>query len=232
MVALREEVPVNSITLFILGGVAHIANEPPTPRSEFRIVLAGPLASMFLGGVFKLFSMMAFLGPQVTASALYLYQINVILALFNMIPGFPLDGGRVLRSFLWKLKDDFYLATRWASHTGLGIALLFVVAGIALMLTGNLVSGLWMAFIGWYLSTAAQEGFRQAAEIEPSSPAAGSIDIDLARPQVSSSEHVYQKPCRKELALVRVVAHPHKLPFAAGDQKVHDAHPRHKLRIE
>lgn len=166
MVAVREKVPVKSITLFIFGGVAHIANEPETPGAEFRIVAAGPLTSLFLAGLFHVISLVRGLGPQVNGAAVYLSWINLILAVFNLIPGFPLDGGRILRSILWKLSSNFQKATRWASHLGLGIAISFILLGVGIMVIGQFLSGLWVAFIGWYLSTAVQEGYRQAADEE------------------------------------------------------------------
>lgn len=167
MVALREGVPVKSITLFIFGGVAHIAKEPPTAGSEFRIVVAGPLTSLFLAVTFSLIGWAGIFGPEISAAAVYLGQMNVILAAFNMLPGFPLDGGRVLRAALWKWLDDFRRATRWATNAGIGVALLFVGLGILLMVWGDLFSGGWVAFIGWYLGTAAREGYRQAEMVDP-----------------------------------------------------------------
>lgn len=214
LVAIRENVPVKSITLFILGGVAHISHEPTTPRAEFRIVIAGPLASFFLAGLFKLVSLITFLSPQVTGAALYLSQINTILAIFNLIPGFPLDGGRILRAILWKLRADFTLATRWACNTGLGIALIFVAGGVFLIFLGNFVSGLWVAFIGWYLSTAAQESYRQTmysdSDALPTSPS------EITRPlrTVHGRFQPTLKPGGKSFALVRVVDWPGRLPFS------------------
>ncbi|HEX7976570.1 MAG TPA: site-2 protease family protein [Anaerolineales bacterium] len=164
VVALREAVPVESITLFIFGGVAHIANEPETPGAEFRIVAAGPLTSLMLAAFFRGVSMFAVFGPQVGGAADYLSRINLILALFNLIPGFPLDGGRIMRSILWKLTSSFKKATRWAAHVGMAIALSFIFAGVGVMVLGQFMSGLWIAFIGWYLTSAVQEGYRQADE--------------------------------------------------------------------
>ena len=161
IVALREGIPVRSITLFILGGVAHIGHEPDTAESEFRIVAAGPGMSLVLAGAFYITYLITDFLPIASAAALYLFQINVILAVFNLIPGFPLDGGRILRSFVWKLTQDFFRATRFARISGLFVAALFVLGGAALAIQGNYFSGLWMGFIGWYLGNAAQESYRQ-----------------------------------------------------------------------
>lgn len=173
LVALREKVPVNSITLFIFGGVAHIGSEPETPGAEFRIVAAGPATSLALAVFFHLVSWLAPF-DAVSGPALYLGRINVILALFNLIPGFPLDGGRILRAILWKISQNYIRSTRWAAHAGLSIALLFVAGGLVLMFMGNMMPGLWVGFIGWYLSTAAQEGYRQASSEEAFEKAAAS----------------------------------------------------------
>jgi Zn-dependent protease len=161
LVALREGVPVNSITLFIFGGVAHIGNEPETAGSEFRIVAAGPLTSLTLAAVFFLIGRSEIFGLQISSAALYLGQMNVVLALFNLLPGFPLDGGRILRSALWNWTNDFRRATRWATNAGIGVALVFVSSGIGLMVWGDLFSGGWIAFVGIYLGMAAKEGYRQ-----------------------------------------------------------------------
>jgi len=165
--ALKEGVPVNSITLFILGGVAHIEHEPETPRAEFRIVAAGPLTSFLLGLIFQLLSLVLVSEPILSGAAIYLSRINYILAVFNLLPGFPLDGGRLLRALLWKLSGRYDRATRWASNAGFAIALLFVGSGVVMALMGSYLPGIWMAFIGWYLGVAAQEGYRQSMENRP-----------------------------------------------------------------
>ena len=164
LVAQREGVPVNSITLFIFGGVAHIAHEPETAGSEFRIVAAGPLASLVLAGFFYGLGRFFRFSPELGSMALYLGQINIILGLFNLLPGFPLDGGRILRAIFWKLKRDFLQATRWATNASLVIALAIMAGGILLMLLGHYFTGLWVAFIGWYLSISSRASYRQTVE--------------------------------------------------------------------
>jgi Zn-dependent protease len=190
IVALREGIPVKSITLFILGGVAHIGHEPDTADSEFRIVAAGPGSSLALAGVFFLLHLITGFLPTASAVALYLFQINVILAIFNLIPGFPLDGGRILRSFVWYLTKDFIRATRFARSSGLFVAFLFILAGAALSIKGNYFAGIWMGFIGWYLGSAAQESYRQAVPDTLDEPARAPILIldegKKSRPRYSS----------------------------------------------
>jgi len=163
VLALRENVPVKSITLFIFGGVAQIGREPPTAGAEFRIAIAGPLTSLGLAAVF------GGLGALLTDYAVlatplaYLGRINLLLALFNMIPGFPLDGGRVLRAALWQFGGNLRNATRWASRAGQAFAFLFIGLGAIQFLFGGLANGLWFVFIGWYLNSAARASDQQAA---------------------------------------------------------------------
>ncbi|MBE0411911.1 MAG: site-2 protease family protein [Anaerolineales bacterium] len=161
IIALRDGVPVQSITLFIFGGVAQIGREPDTAESEFRIAIAGPITSLALAAIFLIFGRVLGTIPEVSGSALYLGQINLILAVFNMLPGFPLDGGRVLRAILWKFGGNFRKATHWATSTGQAVAFLFIGLGVWLMFSGNFINGLWFAFIGWFLSNAAQHSYRQ-----------------------------------------------------------------------
>lgn len=162
VLALREKVPVKSITLFIFGGVAQIGREPPTAGSEFRIAIAGPLSSLGLAALFGgLGSVMA--GNAVVAAPLaYLGRINLLLAVFNMIPGFPLDGGRVLRAILWAFRGSFQNATKWASRAGRAVAYGFILFGVGqILLGGGFLNGLWIAFIGWFLNNAAESSYQQ-----------------------------------------------------------------------
>ncbi len=161
VVAIREGITVRSITLFIFGGVAQIEREPPSAGAEFRIAIAGPLTSLVLAVVFILLGSGLAVNSTLAAPAMYLGRINLLLALFNLIPGFPLDGGRVLRAILWGLGDNFRQATRWASRVGGVVAFLFIAYGIALMFFGNFFNGLWTAFIGWFLNNAAQSSYQQ-----------------------------------------------------------------------
>jgi len=157
----RYKMTIVGITLFIFGGVAQMKGEPPTPEAEFRIAIAGPLSSFFLSGLFFLLYI-ATTSPGVKALHEYLAKLNLILGLFNLIPGFPMDGGRVFRSFLWSRTKDFFKATRKASGLGQKIALFFIFFGLLSILTG-FPGGLWLMLIGWFLYTAAQESYQRAS---------------------------------------------------------------------
>lgn len=161
VLALREKVPVKSITLFIFGGVAQIGREPPTAGAEFRIAIAGPLTSLGLALGFGGLGLLAGDAGTVAAPLAYLGRINFLLAAFNMIPGFPLDGGRVLRAALWGLGGSFGNATRWATRVGRGVAYLFILFGAVQIFTGGFLNGLWIAFIGWFLNNAAESAYQQ-----------------------------------------------------------------------
>jgi Zn-dependent protease/CBS domain-containing protein len=182
LVARARGLPVRNITLFIFGGVSNIEREPPSPGTEFLVSIVGPITSLvlgvlflFLGGAIATGSQMiqdvpgtlAQLGPLSTI-LLWLGPINIILGIFNLIPGFPLDGGRVVRSIFWQLTGNLRQATRWATWIGQGIAWLFIITGIAMafgveipFLGSGFVSGLWLAFIGWFLNNAAVQSYRQ-----------------------------------------------------------------------
>jgi Zn-dependent protease/CBS domain-containing protein len=158
LVARSYGLPVGGITLFLFGGMAELQAEPRQPREEFWMAIAGPIASVFLGAVFYLLSgLMLGLGapPHVAGVAFYLGFINVLLAVFNMAPGFPMDGGRVLRAVLWQWKGDLRWATHWASRFGQVFGLLLVMLGIASFLTGNFIGGMWWFLIGLFIRGAA-----------------------------------------------------------------------------
>jgi Zn-dependent protease len=162
IVSKRAGIPVKSITLFILGGVAQISREVSKPKTELVMSLAGPLCSAALGGIFYGLAYL-FDGVNVYVSALcaYLSLANLILAGFNMIPGFPMDGGRVLRAIVWMVKKDYLQATRIATTVGYAISGCFIVGGIFLAFTWDLFSGLWLAFIGFYISSSARANYQQ-----------------------------------------------------------------------
>lgn len=161
-VALQYGIPVNSITLFIFGGVSQISREARTPASEFWIAISGPLSSIGLA----IFFAIVYLASQDTlvplaALARYLSYINLALAAFNLVPGFPLDGGRVLRSVVWGITGRFVSATRFASIVGQGIAYLIMLGGLIVIITGDVLGGAWFMIIGWFLANAAESSFRQ-----------------------------------------------------------------------
>jgi Zn-dependent protease len=161
IVAVREGIRVDGITLFLLGGMAQIAREPATPGSEARVVGAGPLTSLFLAGVFYVASIAFDAFPHLAAAALYLTYVNLILAIFNLIPGFPLDGGRLLRALLWKLVRHHARATRWAIIIGLIFAISLVLIGAGAFLLGQFFTGFWLMVIGLYLGFSSKDGLQK-----------------------------------------------------------------------
>jgi len=163
VVAMRYRIPVQSITLFVFGGLSRIEHEAPNAKQEFNIAIAGPLSSLFLALCFWLIWRFVHGSEMVSASAHWLYWINFFLALFNLVPGFPLDGGRVLRGIAWGITGNFVRATQIASNAGRLFAYFLIAIGVWQALGGNWVGGLWMAFIGWFLLEAARESFAQVA---------------------------------------------------------------------
>lgn len=164
IVAQQLGIQVKSITLFIFGGVSNIQGEPKRPRDEALMAAAGPGASIGIGLV--LFGLWFLLGDgnAPLASLLgYLWLINFLLAAFNLIPGFPLDGGRVFRSIVWAATDNFERATRIAARVGQVVAYLFIFGGLFIIFTGDIIGGIWLAFIGWFLNNAAEQSYRQVA---------------------------------------------------------------------
>jgi Zn-dependent protease/predicted transcriptional regulator len=164
MVARIYKIRVISITLFVFGGVARIGREPTKAIQEFNIAIAGPIASLLLA--FGFYSLTQFFPyAQMTgALAVWLWQTNAALALFNLLPGFPLDGGRIFRAIVWAVTKDFARATKVAGTSGKVVAYGLIVFGAWLGITkGQWTSGLWMAFIGWFLLNAAQESVAQVA---------------------------------------------------------------------
>jgi Zn-dependent protease/predicted transcriptional regulator len=163
VVALRYRIPVRSITLFVFGGLSSIEREPDRAAQEFNIAIAGPISSLFLAGCFWLVAHYLNGDTMVAAAAKWLWEINLTLAVFNLLPGFPLDGGRILRGIVWGITHDFTKSTRVAANSGRVLAYLMIFIGIWQSLNGNWVGGLWTAFIGWFLLSAAQESYAQVA---------------------------------------------------------------------
>lgn len=164
-VALAKGIHVRSITLFAFGGVAQIGREPDRPLTEFQIAIAGPIASALLAVGFWFVSHLA--GDQfehVAALGGWLASINLMLAVFNLVPGFPLDGGRIFRAVLWHFTGNFSKATRIAAGSGQLVGYGIILGGIWTgLITGSWFSGLWLAFIGWFLLNAAQESVLQVS---------------------------------------------------------------------
>ncbi len=164
LVARNYGIPMKGITLFIFGGVAEMGDEPPSPKAEFMMSIVGPLSSIAIGFVFYGFYLLGtqWLWPVPAKAVLeYLMAINFLLALFNLIPAFPLDGGRILRSFLWKLRNDIRWATRVSSLIGSGFGFLLVAFALYNLLTGNFIVAVWWFLIGMFIQNAAQMSYRQ-----------------------------------------------------------------------
>jgi len=156
-------IEMRGITLFIFGGVAEMNDEPPDAPSELQVAIAGPVASLLLAFTFGGLAWAAWsweLPTAVVVVSLYLALINASLAIFNMVPAFPLDGGRVLRSVLWYLWHDLPRATRITASLGSGLGLLLIVLGIVGVLSGNLFA-IWWALIGLFVRNAAQMSYQQ-----------------------------------------------------------------------
>src|SRR6266540_4574449 len=161
--ARREGMEIEGITLWLFGGVARFSGTFPSAGAEFRIAIAGPLVSLALGLAFVLVAVGLSLPEQIDGVAAWLGYINLTLLVFNLLPALPLDGGRVLRSALWAAKGDFGWATRIAAGIGRGFGFLFIAGGLALFFFDSATSGLWLAFIGWFLLGAASAEARYIA---------------------------------------------------------------------
>lgn len=161
ILALHYKIRVKQITLFLFGGVAEITGEPPKASAEFWIAIAGPAVSFLLAAIFYLLELTLKNPVFVYALFEYLAYINFVLALFNLIPGFPLDGGRVFRAAVWGYTHDFKRATYVSVIVGRFIGFLFIFAGSLQMFGGDLSNGLWVAFIGWFLESAAMSQLQQ-----------------------------------------------------------------------
>ena len=162
LVARSQGIGVRGITLFLLGGVSTIEEEPKGPWREVLMAGAGPLTSLALGGALLGFAALVRSPAPLHALAVYLGTINLILAVFNMLPGFPLDGGRVLRAALWGLWHDHARATSGAARAGAAVGWLLVAAGALLILRGDVFGGLWTGLVGWILVGSSRAAARLA----------------------------------------------------------------------
>jgi Zn-dependent protease/CBS domain-containing protein len=161
LVAIGNGLTVRGITLHLLGGVSQLDDEPPDPRTEFLMAAAGPLASLALALVLSL-ARIPVDAPWGDAILTYLMYVNVAVGVFNLIPGFPLDGGRLLRAVVWRSTGDFARATATASRVGRGVAVGLVVLGAWQAFTGSFLNGLWLVLIGLFLRQAASLSHSQA----------------------------------------------------------------------
>ena len=172
MVAKMRGLPVRSITLFALGGVAQIEKESADAKTEFWMGIIGPITSALIGAACLGIALaLGWTPPEfpqrpVTAMLMWLGYINIMLALFNTIPGFPLDGGRVLRAIVWWVTGDANRSTRIAARVGQFVAFAFIVLGILSFFGGAGFNGLWIAFIGWFLLDASRESYAQVTITE------------------------------------------------------------------
>lgn len=175
LVARSSGMPVRGITLFLFGGVAELGGEPPSAGREFFMAIAGPAVSLVLAVGFWVTAMLGTRTGWPPAAVVvldYLAGINLVVLAFNLVPAFPLDGGRVLRSALWGATGDLRRATYWASLLGQGFAWLLILVGVWQFFAGNFIGGMWMGLIGLFLRSASQGGYqqvlvRQALEGEP-----------------------------------------------------------------
>jgi len=164
LVARRYDLPIRGITLFIFGGVAEMEREPGRPGIEFAVAIAGPIASFVIGFACWLLAQgagAAGAGLPVVGVLAYLALINVILALFNLVPAFPLDGGRMLRAALWYWKGSLRWATRVASTIGGGFGIALIVLGVFRVVTGDFIGGMWYFLIGLFVRLAARASYQQ-----------------------------------------------------------------------
>ncbi len=163
LVARVNGIPVRSITLFVFGGVSQIAREATKAGTELKMAAAGPACSLVIGGLFGLLWLFTRdVNEPIAAMSLWLAQVNGIVAVFNLIPGFPLDGGRVFRSILWRVTGNYKRSTQIATRVGQGVGYLFILGGILIMFVlHEWFSGLWLVFIGWFIENAAAASYRQ-----------------------------------------------------------------------
>jgi Zn-dependent protease len=162
LVANSRGIPVKSITLFIFGGVASLSQDTQDAKTEFQVAIAGPAVSFVIGAVsYGLMYVLSGLNKQGEGIFLYLAWANGLLVAFNLIPGFPLDGGRVFRSIVWAITHSMERATNVAGTVGVIIGYLFIVGGVFIIFTGALISGVWFIAIGWFLQNAADQAMQQ-----------------------------------------------------------------------
>ena len=165
ILAIRNNIPVKEITLFVFGGVSQITKEATSPRAELSIAIVGPLTSLALAGIFYGLHLLLAATQQILAASLmqWLSLINVLLAVFNLIPGFPLDGGRIFRALVWQRTHDYHRATRIATQVGQGIAYALMAVGIVSIFASFMswFNGLLLIFIGWFLRDAARASYQQ-----------------------------------------------------------------------
>lgn len=163
LVARKYGIPMAGITLFIFGGMSEMHTSPPNAKSEFLMAVVGPLSSLLLAGILYgvLFIVHPLINTPIIAILQYLTWINVVLAIFNSIPAFPLDGGRILRAALWGWKKDYYKATRIAAKIGAGFGLALILLGFLNVFSGQFIGGFWYVLLGLFVRGAANLSYRR-----------------------------------------------------------------------
>ena len=215
LVAIRRGLSVPKITLFLFGGVSHMAESPRSAREEFVVAAVGPGASLGLAVVFLLVAFAANgRQEQVEAMFSWLGFINLSLAFFNILPGFPLDGGRVLRSIAWARSGSFRKATTIASNVGVVFGYGLMLLGLGLLLSGLVLQGIWMAFIGWFLAGAAR-GEAQGMQLE-------AVLAPLTARDIMHNDFATVTPGSSVQQLVdeQMVGHGHRAVMVANDDRV------------
>lgn len=196
-IAIRRGLSIKRITLFLFGGVAEIEGEPKTAKDELYIAIAGPITSTVLSFLFFiLYKLFPSLFPPIGEAIAYLYRVNLLLAGFNIIPAFPLDGGRVLRALLWMGFKDLRRSTRITSGIGVAFAMMLMLLGFYLLMFGQFINGLWLIFIGWFLSQGAASGEREVtirdALIDTKVKDLMTKEVESVPPNISIEELVSQ----------------------------------------
>jgi Zn-dependent protease/predicted transcriptional regulator len=225
LVAGARGLRVNSITLFIFGGVSSITREPASSKDEFLIAVVGPLTSFVLAAFFWLLGQAAPSGSSIAAISGYLGFANLLLGLFNIVPGFPLDGGRVLRSIIWAYTRNMSGATRIASYIGQTTAFVLIGWGIVNVLSGNFVGGLWTALIGWFLNSSA-EGARQQDSVQnllDGVPVSSIMDVspEAASPELLVREFMLEHALRQGQRALPVLDNGHLLGIVSVTDAKH-----------
>jgi Zn-dependent protease/CBS domain-containing protein len=203
LVARAYGIPVRTISLFLLGGMAHITRESPTPRAEFLIAVSGPVTSLVLGGVAALVSWSLWgLAPAVAVLGLWLATMNIPLGVFNLVPAFPLDGGRVLRGLLWSAGQDMAWASKISARVGQLAAIGLLFSGIWILFDGSTgaLGGLWLILIAWFMyagasssqyATAFQESLRRLTVASVMDRDFGKVQAGLSV-QAFADEHLLE----------------------------------------
>jgi Zn-dependent protease/CBS domain-containing protein len=225
LVARRYGIPMKGITLFVFGGIAEMDDEPPSANSEFMMAIAGPLASVAIGFIFYGIEAAGRSSApiQLTGVLAYLARINWILAAFNMVPAFPLDGGRVLRSLLWRHNHDVRRATRTASKIGSGFGIALMVLGVVNLFFGNIVSAIWWFLIGMFLKSVAQAAYQRvvvtsALQGEPIKKFMHT-DLDTVTPETTLADLVNQHIYRNHHGMLPVLSDSNRLEgYVTSDQ--------------